>query len=213
MPNLDPVALMKRLEVERPVFHSEADFQLAIAWLIKDEHPGAKVRLEYRPAYLDRRGYLDIWLQEGNAAIAIELKYFTRALEFTVADERFVLLNHGAQDVARYDFVRDVERVESVVHNGVATSGYAIALTNDSSYWRTPAAPRATADAAFRLHEGQLLEGTLGWSVSTGAGTMRGRERPHALRHAYPIEWHDYSRLGDRPGQTFRYALVRVPPA
>lgn len=212
MPDPDPVAPMERLAVERPLFHSEADFQLAFAWLIKDELPAARVRLEYRPAYVDRRGYLDIWLQHGGVGVAIELTYFTRALEVTVEDEGFALLNQGAQDVSRYDFVRDVERVESVVHHGVASSGFAIALTNDSSYWRAPAAPRATADSAFRVHEGRLLEGTLGWSVSTGPGTMRGREQPHALRNAYPIEWRDYSRFGDRPGQTFRYALVRVRP-
>jgi hypothetical protein len=207
---IDPVELMSDLAGERPVFHSEADFQLALGWLIQQRSPSAKVRLEYRAAYLDRRGYLDLWIVDGEAATAIELKYFTRPFEGAVDGEQFVLLNQGAQDISRYDFVRDVERVESVVDHGLATSGFAIALTNDSSYWRTPAIPRETADGAFRLHEGRTLEGTLGWSPSTGAGTMRGREKAHELRRRHHIEWHDYSRRGAAPGQTFRYALVRI---
>lgn len=102
---IDLITTMELLAHKRPVFSSEADFQLALAWKLQLGHPGARLRLEYRPAYLDRRGYLDIWASDHAWTLAIELKYFTRALDFVVGDERFELLNQGAQDINRYDFV------------------------------------------------------------------------------------------------------------
>ena len=54
---IEPVTLMATLAAKRPAFASEADFQLALGWLIQERHPAARVRLEYRPVYLARRGY------------------------------------------------------------------------------------------------------------------------------------------------------------
>lgn len=143
-------------------------------------------------------------------AAAIELKYFTRALDLVVGGDRFELLHQGAQDISRYDFVRDVERVESVVRAQPGVKGYALALSNDSSYWRVPTYPRTTIDAAFRLHEGSALTGRLAWSASAGAGTTRGRDKEHILRGTYPLHWEDYSRVADGPAGTFRYLLVEA---
>lgn len=210
---LDLAAVMTALAHKRPIFGSEADFQLALAWEIQLAYPSALVRLEYRPVYLDRRGYLDVWVTDVGWSAAIELKYFTRALDMIVAGERFELLNQGAQDISRYDFVRDVARVESAAQVRPGVAGYALALTNDSSDWRPPTTPRETIDAAFRLHEGVLLAGTLGWGSVAGRGTTRGREKPHELVGAYPLQWHDYSVVTSGPAGTFRYLLVEAPPS
>jgi hypothetical protein len=88
--------------------------------------------------------------------------------------------------------------------------GYALALTNDSSYWRVPLDSTATIDTAFRLHDGALLSGRLAWSAAAGAGTTRGRETPHVLHGTYPLHWTDYSRVADGPAGTFRYLLVEA---
>ena len=97
---LDLHATMAVLARTRPIFNSEADFQLALAWELKQAHPTAHIRLEYRPAYLDRRGYLDLWAADRGWTAAIELKYFTRALDVVVGGERFELLNQGAQPLS-----------------------------------------------------------------------------------------------------------------
>jgi hypothetical protein len=207
---LDLPATLSSLATKRPVFGSEADFQLALAWDIQVAHPSARVRLEYRPAYLDRRGYLDLWVADDGWAAAIELKYFTRSLDLVVDGERFELLNQGAQDISRYDFVRDVERVESAVRAQPGVKGYALALSNDSSYWRIPTASRSTVDAAFRLHEGLVLAGQRAWADGAGAGTTRGRTKPHVLQGRYALRWRDYSQVADGPAGTFRYLLVEV---
>ena len=62
------------------MFHSEADFQHALAWQIHEAAPESQVRLEVSVIPVEaQRMFLDIWLPvEG---IAIELKYKTRGLE------------------------------------------------------------------------------------------------------------------------------------
>ena len=207
---LDLAAIMRTLSAERPIFNSEADFQLALGWEIQIAHPAARLRMEYRPAYLDRRGYLDLWAADDGWAAAIELKYFTRALDLVVVGERFELLNQGAQPLSRYDFIRDLERVESVARTQPGVKGYVLALSNDSSYWRVPMDSTATIDTAFRLHEGSTLSGRLAWSASAGAGTTRGREMAHVLHGTYSLHWADYSRVADGPAGTFRYLLVEA---
>ncbi len=79
---------------------------------------------------------LDIWI--ATDSVAMELKYTTRNLEATVGGERFVLRNHGAQPPNRYDYVRDVQRLEGEVATGRAKQGFAVLLTNDPLYWKPP---------------------------------------------------------------------------
>ncbi len=86
----------------------------------------------------------------------------------------------------RYDFVKDIARLELLRAEDAADDGFAIALTNDPNYW--PGGDRErVADAAFRLGEGRALEGALQWAAHTGAGTMRGRESVIALAGRYEI--------------------------
>ena len=113
--------LLATLANKRPVFHSEADFQHALAWELQLLYPNVNIRLEYRPPWLDRRNYMDIWVIDEDTAIAVELKYKTRSVDISIGGEQFALQNHAAQDLGRYDFVKDIERLERVVAAG-ATS-------------------------------------------------------------------------------------------
>jgi hypothetical protein len=119
------------LAKSRPVFHSEADFQHALAWEIHRHLPQASVRLEYKPPEVTSRMYLDIWVALGTTRIAIELKYKTRKVKTVVGGEAFDLSNHGAQDLGRYDFLKDIQRLENVCAARRDTVGYTIMLTND----------------------------------------------------------------------------------
>ena len=86
---------------------------------------------------LNKPLHVDIWVEQDDKALALELKYKTRALQTLVAEETFVLLNQSAQDVGRYDFVKDIGRVEAIVADRTwCATGYAVLLTNDPSYWR-----------------------------------------------------------------------------
>jgi len=111
-----PAPTIPALAAKRPVFHSEADFQHAFAWEIHQHLPDAYVRLEYRPALLPTRAYVDVWVVDGNQTLAIELKYKTAPLSVQLDDgEKFDLMSQGAQDLGRYDFVRDLWRLEQVL--------------------------------------------------------------------------------------------------
>jgi hypothetical protein len=203
---------MASLAARRPIFHSEADFQHALAWELHQRWPGNAMRLEYKPPAASSRMYIDIWVTTPSGAVAIELKYKTRRLHVTVAGESFALLDQSAQDIGRYDFLKDVQRLEEVVLDRQDVRGYAILVTNDRAYW-SPATGRVTVDASFRLHDGRDLSGQLGWGAGTSAGTMRGREVAIGLRRPYRLAWRDYSRVTSSTYGTFRYLLVGVGAA
>ena len=206
---LDIHNLMQGLSYSRPIFHSEADFQHALAWHIHRVMPDSHVRLEYPIRYDDSTMYLDIWLSKNR--IAVELKYPTRMLELNRESERFLLVDHGAQPPRRYDFLKDVQRLERVVAEKKARGGYAVLLTNHPYYWENPTQGWRTAiDTDFRLHEGRTISGRLLWSDRAGAGTMRGRHEAIGLTGSYDLRWRDYSRLGESNNQQFRYLAVAV---
>ena len=205
-------AIMNELRKSRPIFHWEADFQHALAWEIHIHFPAAIVRIEVHPGRIGPREYLDIWIRDENITYAIELKYKTRKLDAIHNGEEFRLLNHGAQDIGRYDFIKDVARVERFVIGHPRTVGYAIMLTNDNWYWQT-AEYLSTADANFRIHDTRTINGELRWSEATGVGTMRGRENPLVLNCSHEIRWFNYSELVERGPNKSRYVLLKMESA
>ena len=204
----DIETILERLSKVRPVFHKEVDFQLALAWHIHKTIPGAEIRLEWKP-FPEKLEYLDMWiLSEG---IAVELKYKTRKLDLSSNGENFALKNQGAPDQARYDFLKDIKRLEDVVKSKrEAKRGFALLLTNNHLYWEAPK-KKDTIDAKFRIHEGREVKGKMTWSKKAGAGSMQGgREKPIKLRGSYYMRWSDYKKLGDDKNTTFRYLLIEV---
>jgi len=61
---IDLDGLIRELSVERPVFHSEADFQHALAWKIHKKYPKMSVKLERRVELEDKEIYIDIFLKD-----------------------------------------------------------------------------------------------------------------------------------------------------
>lgn len=206
--NVDVAGALSALAVRRPIFHSERDFQHALAWQIQLASPAAQIRLETRP----RRGvHLDLLVHLDGTSTAIELKYLLAGLRATVGGELFDLPHQSANDISRHDVVKDITRVEAMLADGYADDGCVLVLTNDRSYWQ-PAARADTIDAGFRLHEGRVLEGTLRWADRAGTGTTAGRDTPLTLTGRYACHWRDYSQVGLDNGRTavFRYLLVGI---
>lgn len=201
--------LLNELSAQRPVFHSEADFQHALAWHIHTRHPDLRIRLEYRPSRIEQKTYVDIWLEDGDSTCAIELKYKTRALQVTVGDEPFNLLNQGAQDIARYDFCKDICRVESLAAAYPGLTGYAVFLTNDQTYWNVSRREN-NYDDAFRIHEASRLINNLEWSEKASDGTTKGRDETLRLRSDYEMTWGGYSSVDGEKGTDFRALVVAI---
>ena len=203
---LDITLLMSDLAVERPVFHSEADFQPSLAWSIHHNIPHGQVRLEYKP-FADKRMYLDLWLP--GKGVALELKYRTRQLNVEQNGELFALRNQSAQDISRYDFLKDLQRLEQLSEISGFTAGFAIFLTNDATYWKPPSRSH-TVDAAFRVHEGEREMGKIAWSEKASAGTTKHRKTPICLNGSYEMRWQNYghTRRGSYP--YFRYLAIET---
>lgn len=203
--------LMHTMATARPVFHSEADFQHAFAWELQRRHPDAALRLE-RPVHLDQPKahdiHLDLTMELAGSTTAVELKYATRRFSDHDGGESYELREHGARDLRRYDVIKDIERVESVVGAHIAGDGFAILLTNDAGYWQEPIRP-ATADASFRLHEGRRITGEMAWPDFVSPGTTKGREASLAVHHVYAAHWQDYVHRDGATG-LFRYLVFEV---
>jgi hypothetical protein len=165
--NIHIESVIKELQKERPISHSEADFQHALAWEIHRRHPSAAVRLEINQGLVGQREYIDVLVKDGVTTHAIELKYKTRKLDIAYDGEQLHLRNHGAQDIGRYDFIKDIVRLERFVESHLGSVGYAILLTNDDGYWRETKR-LGTADIMFRIHENRAE-----WRASLERGYRR----------------------------------------
>lgn len=206
---VDITEFLAKLGAQRSIFHSEADFQHAFAWELHQWLPSASIRLEFPVLRSEKQLHLDIWVAQANATLAFELKYKTRALSVQVDGEQFYLKDHAAQPPNRYDFIKDIQRLEQVVFAQKNMTGYAILLTNDSAYWQLPR-DRCTIDADFRLHEGRNLHGVLSWSAGAALGTIRSREEPIELKGSYNVHWERYSEPSSQGHGKFRYLAVKV---
>lgn len=206
--SFDPSKLIESLARQRPVFHSEADFQHAFAWTIQTAHPAARMRLE-RPFRTDAGAInLDLLVTLLSERVAIELKYLTRRLAITVEGEAFELQQHSAHPLRRHDVWKDVARLEALVQAGAATAGYAIVVSNDPAYWN--AGRGQGIDTAFRLDEGRRVgQANLTWETHAGPGTVKNREEPISIAGCYTLRWQPYSRLSDGAGE-FRCLILSV---
>jgi len=206
---IDLTEIIKNLSRSRPIFHSEADFQHALAWEIHMQVQNCEMRLEYKPPHIMKRFYVDIWCYGEDFSAAIEMKYKTRRLRTNIRGEIFDLLSQSAQDIGRYDFLKDIQRLEEIMSGQSNIIGYAIFLTNDSAYWSTPRDSQ-TVDASFRIHHGRILTGELTWGVRASEGTMRGREKALHIKGVYNLNWQDYSAPSQGSYGRFRYLLVKI---
>jgi hypothetical protein len=205
--NIDEI--ISSLSLKRPIYYSEADFQHSLAWEIHSMFPQSTIRLEYPHVTSGIGIHLDIYCHIGEIRYPIELKYKTRYLKTQYDDESYNLLSQSAQDIARYDFWNDVERIESVTRNIRGAIGYVIFLTNDSAYWK-PGRELDSIDACFRIHQNREVEGELKWGIKASKGTIKGREKPILLRSRYKLNWRPYSVLENGPYSTFQYLSLCI---
>ena len=171
--------LMKNLSENRPIFHSEDDFKFAFGQQVIEhfsENPDIEIRFE-KPediVYVNRIGeeiepkrvYFDLIIQiEGNL-IPIEFKYKTKKITpCIINDECFSLLDQGARDRVRFEFRKDIFRIEYLVNSQKCEDikkGFSIFLTNDEKYW-TQKRGGNTLDANYRFAD-VIIRKDSGWN-------------------------------------------------
>lgn len=201
---LEIADIMSSLSTNRPVFHSERDFQLALAWKIHEIKPDCGIRLEVPFWIGEKRKYMDIQFQGRNRdqKIAIELKYLKQKLHIEHNGELFDLHAAAAQDVGCHGFIEDIYRLERLLETEKQfTAGFAIFLTNDPLYWKDRKG-RTNYDA-FHISEGEKVAGEM-------KGVKNGKETSICLKSSYDIHWHDYSDVAKQERyRRFRYIVVK----
>ncbi len=196
--DLDEV--IRSLSEDRPVFHSEADFQFELARKIEKEYK-VDVRLE-KPEVFERRIYIDMVLKDGEDKIAIELKYKTKKAEWDINGELFKLTYHSAQDFGRYYYWRDIDRIQKLVKDKGYKKGFAVFLTNDSSYWDKREGN--SGDKDFSLDCGRTIEKETYLSWEDG-DPRKNQYNPFQTDQEYRLEWKEYGN-----GKGFKYLICEI---
>lgn len=216
----DVVGLLKTLSDERPIFHSEADFQHALAWKLHSTIPTASIRMEINSPAINRspqqkakskgRMRLDIRAQIDKLYVGLELKYRTNELSTTMDGELFKLSKHSAYPIGRRAFLDDLRRLEYFVDHEWIDIGYAILLTNAYTYWN-PSQGEYNCDKAYEIfHERSITPGSFDWAAHTGSGTKGKATTPITLRSAYRFQWHHYSTIPSTMNCQFKFLVVEV---
>ncbi len=219
---LDLKKVLNKLKNENEIFSSEAHFQLVLAMEIKNEYPNAKVSLEHvfrqKPNW-----HIDIVVNLDNEIYPIELKYKTKAIDYF--NTKFKMKNQEARDAGRYDFLKDLMRIEELSgldykNDGVFGKGYVIFLTNDNLYWNTNYdSSKPTVDDEFRIHNKRELKSgiALKWKKETrtgkliSKGTTKSRTEVIKLKGDYECKWEEYCILPDiKKNGEFQYLLLEI---
>ncbi len=184
-------------------FCSEKDFQFSLAWEIKSKLKNTEVILEYPYKDDDKIMYIDICVIHNGKKYFIELKYKTKKEKINRYGEEIELANQFAQDLGRYSFCKDIERLESIKDSA---SNYAIFLTNDSSYW-TERQKASTLDCNFRIHENKYLSKNLDWALSSSDNLSRPWIKKYpaiTLNNEYTCGWKNTE------NNNYRYLCLKI---
>lgn len=205
----DILEVIEHVKLKRKIFVSEADMQFEFAWAIKELYQNAIIRLEYCPEF-NRSMYIDILVIIDNHWIPIELKYKTKGCIKVVDNECFYLKNQGAKDISCYLYLKDIQRIETIKDNVENyNKGYAIFLTNELSYTRSPRNKNVYYEQ-FSLAENTIKTGILDWHENTSSGTKKGIENSISLKNSYNIKWHEFSKLDDTNSGTFKILVNEI---
>lgn len=201
--------IIDKLKIKRPIFTSEADLQLELAWVIKEEYPNAKVRMEYCPAF-DPNMHIDILVKINGKWIPIELKYKTKRYQKIIDNEIYNLRTHGAKDQNCYLYLKDIERIEKIKENANCfQEGYTIFVTNELSYLKKPNSDNVVY-YQFSLEDGIIKNGELDWNEKTGEGTKRNYGKSIVLKNQYKIIWQDYSKIDESKAGMFKILINKI---
>ena len=203
--------IMRNLRKRRSIFHSEADFQHALAWQIHTDFSDCEIRLEYKPISRVNM-FVDIWAWIEDIQIAIEVKYPAAKHIIKRQDlfETFHLDKGGPLDTARYGFLKDIQRLEKF-SGRKDTLCFAVLLTNQRRLWEVPQRGwKQENDYQFRIHQKQWVNGHKTWAPKTSQKTKQSHP-PLDIKGRYVMEWQNYSSFRNvTRNSQFRYLAVPV---
>lgn len=201
------IKTMNNLSIKRPVFHSEADFQFSLGWELKVNESNFDIIME-RPFQFKNIDYsqkieLDILVKNNNDIFGIELKYVTEKFIDTINSERFNLKDHAATNLRRYDFYKDISRLELLKENNEIKKGYVIFLTNVLSYKKHTNGMGGNFNFSDNYN---ILPSEYSWLKSPNINSI-GKQRNSSLiiKNNYQCIWEEYSSK-----YKFNYILLEI---
>lgn len=226
------------LKNARPIYHSEDDFKFAFSKaLSKVLGNNYEIRLEC-PQYIDMpkrdgdikvaRAPIDIMIIniETNLTYPVELKYKTKKFETLFKNEKYNLTEHGATDIGRFSFRKDIFRIEQLLSKEIQ-QGFFIVITNDQKYLQD-ISDKDTLDKNFSFHnKAAIQKEDMSWNyekhLKSGYSINSKQQlskngKPHwtskgdefyklDLLNEYIIEWEKYSELED---SVFNISIVEI---
>lgn len=216
------------LSGESVLFSNESDLQLRLSCYLKHSGHYDRVEVEYYVPYQELQRlnaslttanfpwdsdlYIDIVVEKDGQFVPIELKYPTKDIwgaftRFGVAVTAKVpmLKNQGAQDIVRYNYWKDVRRIEALrqAYAETIVGGLAVLVTNDSSYQNNPTNPNV-GYANFSIKNGRTVTQPQNRNMSWQNGVSVAKKHPSfQIDGSYSIHWQPMSKM---PG--FSYLII-----
>lgn len=200
---MEIIKIIDILKAKRKFFCSESDFQFSLALEIQKYYSDANIFLEYCPN-IQKNTHIDVVVGLDNNIYPVELKYKPTTFMEKINDEPYELRKQGGQNIGRYDYLKDIQRIEefSKILSRYKL-GYSILLTNDKSYWEKN--KKGAMDEQFHLTQDVLKTGVLTWNGNTD---RKNRNKPIELKGKYKIDWKEYSKFDKMPNGEFKYCLT-----
>ncbi len=215
---------MKQMAIIGKLFCSEADFQFSLGWELHRLLPNAQLLFEKEVNV----GYVDIIVIWNGKWYFIELKYHTSLCDTITLGLPLHLKNQSAQDILRYDYLYDINRIQRIAANmeEVYGGGYAIVLTNDRLIYGSPNSSSARAlDSLFRIHDRRGLSASSSFPIPgkviwknaakpTTHWTKSGQRSNVFTLPTINTDWEKYCFFTDSNNvpQDFRYLINEVLP-
>lgn len=193
------------------LFLCERQFQFDLAQEISKNFNNCVVHLEFpseKPC-CGRLAFYDIVLEEENQYFVIELKYKTKSADIFYKNIKYSLKNQSAQDLGRFDFLKDISRIEQWNQfnpNRTFAGGVAVILTNDSSYWKKTG-ENCNYEAFALKDKTTIVAGKKQWSSENLNYDGHDRKNGLNLLNDYDIKWVNYYK---DENNEFRYLLEEI---
>lgn len=218
---------MSNMSKKRMVFCSESDFQFSFALELKRVVPTSSIFLEKCICTNSGTYYIDLVFVLNNYSYYIEFKYQTSRCLTSYSRFCIDLKDQGAQDLLRYDYLKDIHRLQDIYNNNPVFFGgaCAIVLTNDRLLYKEPTKyDSKVLDYNFRIHDRMSskypypVPGLVSWNNTLKSGqhwTKNGKRKQSFNVPIIQTNWTLYMSFKDNNNinQDFRYLANYVPSA
>lgn len=205
------IDVMAHLAKQRAIFHDEYHFRAWLARSIQQKLADSELpELEFTGFYSEKGNKLDMQFSYGGKQVAVETKFkkgpLAKGRPFPYESDWYFAPKSGTpDDISRYEFLRDIMRLESKALSDDNTIGCCLLLTNSQGMWK-PAIKNDANDIQFRIDHG-IKHDTLEWLRKPPRNTLKD---PIQLLGKYSMVWRFFSRIPHIKNAEFWYLLVIV---